>query len=168
MRVVALTVFVDLVAVGIQQIGIGMIGEVQRRFGQGVNSQFVILVHEQQEVAGGQGGGAVGGGADMAVGLAVSDGDARIVDQCLQIRPRPGIGAGVIGDAQLPVRVNLTLDGLDGAGEKAQRRVVDRHDDRNFRQRRTASRQPVLQGQGCPRVPLIHAQPGGVRIDGGG
>ena len=157
MRVVAPPVFVDFVAVGIEQVGVGMVSEVQRDFGQGVNAQFVVLVHQQDEVAGRQLRRAVGGGADMAVGFAAGDDDAGIAGEFLEIGPHSRIGAGVIGDAQLPIRINLPFDGLNGTGEEAQWRVVDRNDDRDFRQLLPPGDQPILERHCRPGTPLIDA-----------
>ena len=87
MRIVAPPVFVNFVAVGIEQVGVGMVREVQRDFGQGVNAQFVVLIQEQEEVAGRQACGAVGGGADMAVGFAAGHDDAGIAGELLEMGP---------------------------------------------------------------------------------
>ena len=99
--------------------------------------EFVVVVHQRHVVAACEFERGVRVGGDMSVAFAISDADARVACSLrLQQSPNFGIGRGVVGDAQLPVRIELRADGSDRALEPGEVGVVDRHDHRDQRPRR--------------------------------
>ena len=130
-RRLAHVVFSDLVFVGVDEAGLGMLVCGQRHVGQGMRRQQVVVVHQRDVVAGGDFQRRIGGCRDVAVLFAEDELDARILGcQLGQQFTHGGVGRGVIGDADFPVRVDLGLDRFDGLAQVVQRRVVDGHDDR--------------------------------------
>jgi hypothetical protein len=107
-RVVAAAIGVELVLVGIQQIGAGLALD---RFGhrkQGVRRDHVVVVEQCRKIAGCKLQCRVGRGSDVAVAFAQREADARLLGRCLSqngthVRRRRGI----VGDTQLPVRIEL-------------------------------------------------------------
>ena len=136
LRRVAAAVNVDLVVVGVEDVGVGRGGQGQRDLAERVGRKLVVLIEEEQEVARRELGRGVRRAADVAVLGAVDDPDPRIAAASASRVPgERGVAARVVGDAELPARVNLRVDGLDRAVEPLSVGPVDRHHDRDRRQR---------------------------------
>ena len=130
-RRLAHVVFGDLVFVGVDEAGLGMLVCGQRHVGQCMRRQQVVVVHQRDVVAGGDFQRRIGGCRDVAVLFAEDELDARILGSQLgQQCTHGGVGRGVIGDADFPVRIDLGLNRFNGLTQVVQRRVVDGHDDR--------------------------------------
>ncbi|CAA0087456.1 Uncharacterised protein [Starkeya nomas] len=130
--VVAFALLVDLVLVGVDDFGIGMGVQLDGDLIEGVLGQKVVMIQESDERAARQFQGAVAGGGDMAVALALDPFDARIAGR--EFGQQGGdmrLGRGVVGDAQFPVRIELRLYRFDHLTQDGGRGVVGRHDHRD-------------------------------------
>ncbi len=114
------------------------------------------MVQEGQPLATGQRGGRVGGAGDPAWPLEQLDAKpGRIALQPLPEQPLdPRIFRGVVGDAQLPLRVDLLLDGVERRPQQFRIHAVHRNDHRD---RRTVFERPAVVR---PPLPLVGAGSG--------
>ena len=124
----AAALFVDLVLVGVEEIERGLGGEGEGDFGEGGGGEFVVVVEERGELAGGEGERGIRGVGDVSVLLAMDDFDAGIafgvvVEDAAHVRG----GRGVVRDTEFPVRIELGADRLDRFHEPRLGRVVGRH-----------------------------------------
>ena len=150
---------VDLVLVAVDQIRLGMGDQLLGNQIQRVRGDLVVAVHEDDEIPLGALERAVRRLGDMPVRGPCDDLDAPVTLGVLGEHSRHvGLGRCVVGDAELPVGVELRAHRVDGAAEPAFRRVVDRHDDREQR-RRSQLADPARDGRAIrlmQRVELLH------------
>ena len=124
---------VDLVAVGVEQVRLRMLGHVEGQLRQGVRRQYVIMVQQHDEVAAGQLDRAVRRGRDVSVLGPEHQLDPRIPGKCLQVGRHRGVGTRIIGDAEFPVWIDLGEHAGDGQAEHCQVGLVDGHGDGEHR-----------------------------------
>ena len=131
----AVAVPVDLVLVAVDEIGLGPGVEQGGDLVEGVRRQRVVMVEQGDPFAGGEGERGIGGGGDVPV---LSRRKTTLIRRsargvALEQRPHVRRGRGVVGDAQLPVRIRLRQHRIDGLGQPLLRGVVDRQHDRDHR-----------------------------------
>src|ERR1700737_4815781 len=98
-----------------------------------VLTQLVVVIEQGYVLASRQAEGAVAGGGGVSVRLAQDDLYPRIARRVLENTPNVSGGRSIVGDAELPIRIELGLDAFDGAAQPLFGRVVDRHDHREAR-----------------------------------
>ncbi len=131
-RVEASALGVDLVLVAEDQVEFGVRRHGLRNQVEGVLGQQVVVVKQGHELAFRQGKRTVAGCRDMAVLAAIADLDAPI-DFAVMFEHGADMRRcrSVIGDAQLPMPVELPSDRVNGGPQIRLRRLVDRHHDRD-------------------------------------
>jgi len=112
---VAVALFVDLVFVGVEKVGgrIGVVGH--HDFVESVWREFVVVIEQRDEFAGGELEGGIRRGGNVAVFLAEADFDAGI-DGGVFFEEWADVGAvdAVVSEAEFPVGISLGGDGGDG------------------------------------------------------
>ena len=127
---------VELVLVAVDDVGVRMAGELGRDAPEGVRGELVVVVEQGDELAPRHRQRGVGGGRDVAPDRAVREPDPGVgAREGLERLANAGARRGVVRDAQLPARVGLRADGLDGTGQPERVGVVGRHQDREDRPR---------------------------------
>ncbi len=124
---------VDLVLVGVDRVGVGLLVQQPDAFEERVRVELVVVVEEGDELALGRLERAVARGRDAAVGVAEADLDPGLACERAQVLERALVRRAVVGEAELPVGIGLAPDGLDGPPEEFGVDVVDRSDDRDER-----------------------------------
>jgi hypothetical protein len=121
----------DLVLVAVDQRRIRMCIDVLRQRQQRMRRQFVIVVEKHHILAARQIERAVGRGTDVAAIVAPVHPHARLAcGQRREHRVHVRRAGGVVGDAQLPVRIDLAGHRLDHPLQHRRVRLEHRHDDR--------------------------------------
>ncbi len=166
LRPVAAPTHVDLVIVAVDDVVAGMIGGVDRDFGERIRAQEIVVIEEREKLAARNSGRGIRRCRDSSVVVAMHDMDAFVGRRpALEALADSGSGAGIVCDAQLPAFVHLIDDAADRLIEEILRRVVDRHDDRDARQA------PVARHKFCPQPPqgrlpeFIAREPRRIAID---
>ena len=125
---------VDLVLVRVDHLRVRPGGDGLGDMEQSAGRQHVVMVEERDKLAGGKVEGGVGGGRDMAVLRAEDELDPRVLFPGVREHlPHVTLGRGIVGDAQLPVRIKLRGDGGEQLGEERGRGVVNGDDDADLR-----------------------------------
>ena len=129
--VVAAALFVDLVLVGVDEIGVRVLENFVGDEVEGVLGKFVVVVQQDNKFTGGEFDGAIGARGNVAVLFTVVHLDARVsgrifVEHLANVR----CGRLVIGNAEFPVRIQLVDHRVEAQAEKFFRGGVDRHDHR--------------------------------------
>ncbi len=144
MRIVAPAVLIQMILVRVNQLGIRMGGDLGGDHVKGVRCQRIIMIEEGDVLAAGHGERAVRCGDDAAVVASHLDTDPRIGGGGLgEDRRDLRAGRGIIGDAEVPIRINLRPDRRDRRAEMRRIGVVDRHYHRDARPRRQCLDMPA-------------------------
>ena len=131
-----LTGWAELVFVGVKELRFGVIGDRLRHPDQRLIRQQIIVIEQGQPGGLHQLQGAVRTGADVAVALAEHHLDARIGRHCrLQQRADARVGGAVVGDAELPVGIDLAAHRIDRRLQPLRLRVEHRHQHRDLGRR---------------------------------
>ena len=124
---------VDLVLVGVDDVRLRLLVQETDAFEQRVRVELVVVIEEGDELTVGRGERLIGRGADSLVRLTEEDVDRPVAGEAAQVFECRLVRRAVVGEAELPVRIGLTPDGLDRAREPLRVGVVDGRDDRDER-----------------------------------
>ena len=148
---------VDLVLVAVEHVAVAGRGA-QRDHRQGVGREQVVVVEEGHELAARQRERGVAGRRDAARPRAAHHPHAWVARVLLQQRRDVGGARAVVGDAQLPVRVDLRQHRVERGPQVRRAGIVDRHDHADPRQARGARERGAQQGQ-IARAGRVLGQP---------
>ena len=123
--------FIDLVFVRIDDRRIRIFPDLPGDPVQRIGRQFVVVIQQRAKASRCHGKRRIGGLRNMAVTLAHEDLDARIGPRIrLDDLPHMRLRRRIVGDAELPVGIDLVQHRADALVEPAGRRVVGRQQDR--------------------------------------
>ena len=125
-RVHALAVGRDGVLVGIERIEFGLTFQPLGQFAQGVGSEQIVVVEQDDEFTGRHGEGEVGGPGDASVGRTRLDPDPFIPGGIKQDAGHVRRAGTVVHDTEFPVRIMLPLHGIEAGAQERRRRVEHR------------------------------------------
>jgi len=125
---------VDLILIAVDDIGFRMGIQLDGDHVESVFGQLIIVVEEGNELPLGQLQGSVTALGDVAASISEHNPDSRVLLLILlEDPPHMGSLRSVIGNAQLPVRIQLISDRLDRPSKPGLGSIVGGHDYRNQR-----------------------------------
>jgi len=146
---------VDVVIVGIEEIGLGALGHVQGGLRQRVRGEDVSFLEERDEVAGGPGDGGVQGGEPP--GAIEDEGPDSGVPPGELIQP--GIEPLEGDHPHLPAGEQLTDHALQGSLDGVPRALLHLENEGNRRKTARERVQPSLEVLARPLIPRVHPMP---------
>ena len=130
----------DFVLIAVDHIGIRVRVEQGGVFIEGVDRYLVVMIQQRDEFPLRQGQGVIGGRRNVAVDLPIDDPNPAVPRLVFRKHPfHMGLGGRVIGDAELPVRIQLLQNGVQASPQPLLIGVVHRH---NYGKDRTV-RHPI-------------------------
>ena len=145
-------VHLQLVLVRVDEVGVGVLVQMGDHFEQRVGRDLVVVIEKRDELALGQRQRGIRRRGDAGVRRQRVNPDPRIVLRLAQHLARFRSRRSIVRQAQLPVRVRLTLHRLDAGAKPSRVGVVDgRHD---------AHQRPIRERFGL----RPHARPGALAV----
>ena len=132
-RIAAAPFEIELVLVRVDQVCVRVFVQVPDDLEQRVRRQLVVVIEHDDELAGGGRQRGIRRGRDVAVLWKTRDRDPRIGRQLAEQRPRAFRLRGIVGQAELPVRVDLSAHRFDTRAQPPRIGVPDRCDDADER-----------------------------------